>query len=169
MPSDQGTDPGVVDTGRGSDQGCRVEVVDSGRCIGPMTHPDSLGELLGRRPQGIGPTVYCVRCRTAKPESDYYPSDLATGIRRCKECRVTAERERRTVAVITHPRYPVWQLPNGQYTSPGPAHIGNVVAHRDDHTTPIGIVTAVYLDAVELSTGDQVPVADLVLLKRADL
>jgi hypothetical protein len=46
--------------------------------------------------------------------------------------------------------------------------IGDEVAHRLAHHTSIGIVTAIYLGSVEVSTGDQVPVADVVVLHRRD-
>lgn len=70
------------------------------------------------------------------------------------------------LAAFTHPCYthpvpgdpqPLWFV-----------HIGDEVAHRLAHHTPVGTVTAIYLESVELSTGDQVPVADLVLLRRAE-
>jgi hypothetical protein len=41
-----------------------------------------------------GPTVFCLVCSTAKPETDYYPSDLRMRVRRCKECRNAIQRER---------------------------------------------------------------------------
>ena len=59
-----------------------------------------------------------------------------------------------------HPRYD-----NG---SQGPAFIGDEVSPGTDPFRPLGTVVAIYLDGmVELSTGDQVPAADLVLLRRA--
>ena len=47
------------------------------------------------------------------------------------------------------------------------AHIDDAVAFIDTPTTWAGLVTAIYLESVELSTGDQVRAADLVLLRRA--
>jgi hypothetical protein len=48
------------------------------------------------------------------------------------------------------------------------AYIGDEVREECDHDPSAGTVVAIYLDGmVELSTGDQVPAADLVLLRRA--
>jgi len=48
------------------------------------------------------------------------------------------------------------------------ARIGDEVGAPNGELTPLGTVTAIYLESVELSTGDQVPAADLVLLRRAE-
>lgn len=63
-----------------------------------------------------------------------------------------------------HPRYPA--PPDRAYF----VLIGDEVALAADPTTPVGVVTAIYLDGLlELSTGDDdVMAADLVLLRRAD-
>ena len=82
-----------------------------------------------------------------------------------------------------HPRYPFWRLANGLTTSDGAALIGDEVAHGNDLYVSIGVVTDIHGEtfgdgtgdtitvlpaAVTLSTGDRYPVADLVLLRRAD-
>lgn len=67
---------------------------------------------------------------------------------------------------ITHPTYPDRHPDFPEF--PWLVHLGDEVAHRLAHHTPVGTVTAIYLESVELSTGDQVPVADLVLLQRAE-
>lgn len=63
------------------------------------------------------------------------------------------------------------------YTHPVPGdpqplwfvHIGDEVAPIDPAEPSSAIVVAIYLDGmVELSTGDQVPASDLVLLRRAE-
>lgn len=68
---------------------------------------------------------------------------------------------------MTHPCYG-WLA-----ASPWPdrrALIGDEVGEATATDTPsLGTVVAIYLDGmVELSTGDQVPAADLVLLRRAE-
>ena len=50
---------------------------------------------------------------------------------------------------------------------PALAYIGDEVAASTDPGQPLGTVEAVYREAVELSTGDQVPVAGLTLIHRA--
>lgn len=67
----------------------------------------------------------------------------------------------------THPRYRHWAAEAvGTDTL---ALIGDEVALATvTNLEPLGVVTAVYLESVELSTGDQSPVADLALLRRAE-
>jgi hypothetical protein len=50
---------------------------------------------------------------------------------------------------------------------PALAYIGDEVADVDAPGQPLGTVEAVYREAVELSTGDQMPVAGLTLIHRA--
>lgn len=78
-----------------------------------------------------------------------------------------------TGGTITHPLY---RDPQGLTMYPvASVAIGDEVAEKIEiqhgqhyWLTPLGTVTAIYLESVELSTGDQVPVADLVLLGRAE-
>lgn len=65
---------------------------------------------------------------------------------------------------MSHPRY-------SHPSNPGEpslrAHIDDAVAYSDTPNEYVGTVTAIYLESVELSTGDQVPAGDLILLRRA--
>lgn len=67
---------------------------------------------------------------------------------------------------IDHPRYappaPIWH--DGFY-----AMLADDVALATAPHTSIGTVTAIYRESVELSTGDELPVRDLVLLHRTGL
>lgn len=65
---------------------------------------------------------------------------------------------------MAHPRYSHPSNPGEEALR---AHIDDAVAFVDDPSTYAGLVTAIYLESVELSTGDQVKASDLVLLRRA--
>ena len=63
-----------------------------------------------------------------------------------------------------HPRYSHPSNPGEQALR---AHIDDAVAYATHPTVYAGMVTAIYQESVELSTGDQYPAIDLVLLRRA--
>lgn len=65
---------------------------------------------------------------------------------------------------MSHPRY---SHPSVAGEPAFRAHIDDAVAFADTPNEWAGLVTAIYLDSVELSTGDQVRASDLVLLRRA--
>lgn len=66
-----------------------------------------------------------------------------------------------------HPRYFGLRLDGGQVLrSSHYALLDDEVALTVEPAAPLGVVEAVYRESVELSTGDQYPVADLVLLRR---
>lgn len=73
---------------------------------------------------------------------------------------------------LQHPRYAGIHTAPGQPDEPPSfvwfVNIGDEVAPTDPAEPGSAIVVAIYLDGmVELSTGDQVAAADLVLLRRA--
>jgi hypothetical protein len=64
---------------------------------------------------------------------------------------------------LAHPCYPLYMT-----SIMAEAKLGDEVALRADAAlAPVGLVTAIYAEAVEVSTGDDYKVADLVLIKRA--
>ncbi len=82
-----------------------------------------------------------------------------------------------------HPRYTWWELRDGLTDLKPVVLIGDDVAPYSDMNTSCGVVTDIHGEsfgdgtgdtitvhpaAVTLSTGDRVPVADLVLLRRAE-
>lgn len=65
---------------------------------------------------------------------------------------------------MSHPRYSHPSVPGEPSLR---VHIDDAAAHVDTPTEYAGTITAIYLSSVELSTGDEVPAINLVLLRRA--
>lgn len=65
---------------------------------------------------------------------------------------------------MSHPRYSHPSVPGEPALR---VHIDDAVAHAATPTEYVGTVTAIYLESVELSTGDEVPAINLILLRRA--
>lgn len=65
---------------------------------------------------------------------------------------------------MSHPRYSHPSVPGEPALR---AHIGDEVAHIASPRDTVGTITAIYLDSVETSTGDEWLACQLVLLRRA--
>lgn len=66
---------------------------------------------------------------------------------------------------MSHPRYSHPSVPGEPALR---AYIDDAVAHVEAPTEYVGTITGIYLDGmVEVSTGDLIPAAELILLRRA--